>query len=218
MSVSSARVHLSIAASVDHAGVSELSIGAVLAGGASRRMGEPKALVELAGRPLIAHAVSSVIDAGLEPVVVAKADSAVPDLGVPVLDEPAEPRHPLCGIVAALRYAETRPVVVIGCDMPFVPPSLLGTFGRLADPVAVASIDGEIEPLLARYEPAVEPALMASLRAGTALREAVAALHPRLVGEGDLSAYGDPNRIVLNVNSPEDLEIARSLVTRPDAP
>lgn len=194
--------------------MSERVIGAVLAGGASRRMGEPKALVDLAGRPLIAHAVAAVADAGLEPVVVAKPDSPVPDLGATVIDEPAEPQHPLCGIVAALRYAGTRPVVVIGCDMPLVPPALLGTLGRLADPVATVAIDGEIEPLLARYEPAVEPALMASLRAGTALRPAIEALHPRLITESDLSAYGDPNRIALNVNSPEDLELARSLVTR----
>lgn len=194
-------------------GMSEEVIGAVLAGGASRRMGEPKALVELAGKPLIAHAVDAVADAGLNPIVVAKPDSPVPDLGVPVLDEPQEPRHPLCGIVAALRYAETRPVVVIGCDMPLVPPALLGTLARLSDPVAAVAIDGEIEPLLARYEPAVEPALMASLRAGTALREAIAALHPRLISESDLSAYGDPIRIALNVNSPEDLELARSLIS-----
>ena len=193
-------------------GMSEV-IGAVLAGGASRRMGEPKALVELAGRPLVAHAVAAVADAGLEPIVVAKPDSPVPDLGVTILDEPAEPQHPLTGIVAALRFAETRPVVVIGCDMPLVPPALLGTLARLADPVAAVAIDGEIEPLLARYEPAVEPALMASLRAGTALRPAIEALHPRLITEGDLSAYGDPNRIALNVNSPEDLELARSLIT-----
>ena len=196
-------------------GMSERVIGAVLAGGASRRMGEPKALVELAGRPLIAHAVAAVADAGLEPVVVAKPDSPVPDLGVTILDEPAEPQHPLCGIVAALRYADTRPVVVIGCDMPLVPPALLGTLARLADPVATVAIDGEVEPLLARYEPAVEPALMASLRAGTALRPAIEALHPRLISESDLSAYGDPNRIALNVNSPEDLELARSLL-RPE--
>jgi molybdopterin-guanine dinucleotide biosynthesis protein A len=193
-------------------GMSERVIGAVLAGGASRRMGEPKALVELAGRPLIAHAVDAVADAGLEPIVVAKPDSPVPDLGVTVLDEPAEPQHPLCGIVAALRFAETRPVVVMGCDMPLVPPALLGTLARLADPVATVAIDGEIEPLLARYEPAVEPALMASLKNGTALRPAIEALHPRLITEADLSAYGDPNRIALNVNSPEDLELARSLL------
>ena len=193
------------------------AIGAVLAGGASKRMGEPKALVDLCGRPLAAHAVAAVVEAGLEPVIVAKPDSQVPELGVPVLDEPAEPRHPLTGIVAALVYAETRPVVVIGCDMPLVPPTLLATLGRLADPVAVARVDGEIEPLLARYEPAVEPALMASLKRGTSLREAIAALHPRLITESDLAAYGDPRRIALNVNSPEDLELARQLIkpTRP---
>ncbi len=195
-------------------GMSERVIGAVLAGGASRRMGEPKALVELAGRPLIAHAVAAVADAGLEPIVVAKPNSPVPDLGVTVIDEPPEPQHPLCGIVAALRFAETRPVVVMGCDMPLVPPALLGTLARLADPVATVAIDGEIEPLLARYEPAVEPALMASLKNGAALRPAIEALHPRLITEGDLSAYGDPHRIALNVNSPEDLELARSLLGR----
>jgi molybdenum cofactor guanylyltransferase len=195
--------------------LSERAVGAVLAGGASRRMGEPKALVELAGRPLVAHAVGAVRDAGLEPVVVAKPDSPVPDLGVTIVDEPAEPRHPLCGIVAALRYAETRPVVVIGCDMPFVPPALLATFGRLAEPVAVARVEGEIEPLLARYEPAIEPALFASLKNGTALREAIAALHPRVVSETDLAAYGEPKRIAFNVNSPEDLALARSLLGQP---
>jgi molybdenum cofactor guanylyltransferase len=192
--------------------LSERAVGAVLAGGASRRMGEPKALVELAGRPLVAHAVGAVREAGLDPVVVAKPDSPVPDLGVTIVDEPAEPRHPLCGIVAALRYAKTRPVVVIGCDMPFVPPALLATFGRLADPAAVARVEGEIEPLLARYEPAIEPALFASLKNGTTLREAIAALHPRVVSEADLAAYGEPKRIAFNVNSPEDLALARSLL------
>jgi len=193
-------------------GMSEGVIGAVLAGGASRRMGEPKAMVELAGKPLIAHAVGSVSEAGLDPVIVVKPDSPVPDLGIPVLDEPAEPRHPLTGIVAALRYAGNRPVVVIGCDMPFVPPTLLATLARLPDPVAVAHLDDEIEPLIARYEPAVEPALMASLRSGTALREAIAALHPRLLTEADLAAHGEPKRIAFNVNSPSDLEMARSLL------
>ena len=194
-------------------GMSEGVIGAVLAGGASRRMGEPKALVELAGKPLIAHALDAVADAGLDPIVVAKPDSprARPRRARP--RRAAEPQHPLCGIVAALRYAETRPSSCIGCDMPLVPPALIGTLARLADPVATVAIDGEIEPLLARYEPAVEPALMASLRAGTALREAIAALHPRLITESDLSAYGDPNRIALNVNSPADLELARSLIS-----
>ena len=68
-------------------------VGAVLAGGLSRRMGEPKAVVELAGRPLVARVVSTVGSAGLEPIVVAKPDSPLPPLDCRVLSEPSEPRH-----------------------------------------------------------------------------------------------------------------------------
>ena len=49
---------------------------------------------------------------------------------------------------------------------------------------------------------------MAALKKGSALRDAIAALDPRLIAEADLAAHGDPQRIALNVNSPEDLELA----------
>jgi molybdenum cofactor cytidylyltransferase len=42
----------------------------VLAAGLSRRMGRPKLLLELGGRPVIRHAVERVIAAGLRPVLV----------------------------------------------------------------------------------------------------------------------------------------------------
>jgi molybdopterin-guanine dinucleotide biosynthesis protein A len=43
-------------------------------------MGMPKALVEVAGRPMVSRIVSTVGSAGLEPVVVAKPDSPLPRL------------------------------------------------------------------------------------------------------------------------------------------
>jgi molybdopterin-guanine dinucleotide biosynthesis protein A len=48
---------------------------AILAGGRSSRMGEPKAGIELAGRPLISYPIAAARIAGLEPLVVAKAAS-----------------------------------------------------------------------------------------------------------------------------------------------
>ena len=81
---------------------------AVLAGGRSRRMGSPKALVELGGRPLLAWAVAAALDAGLEAVVVAKPGSELPPLDVPVWPEPEQPAHPLVGVVAALERAAPR--------------------------------------------------------------------------------------------------------------
>jgi CTP:molybdopterin cytidylyltransferase MocA len=45
-------------------------VGLLLAGGAGRRMGRPKALVELAGRPLLLRALDALRGAGCTPLVV----------------------------------------------------------------------------------------------------------------------------------------------------
>ena len=44
-------------------------------------------------------------EARLEAVVVAKPETDLPPLDVPVWEEPEEPSHPLTGIVAALEQA-----------------------------------------------------------------------------------------------------------------
>ena len=112
-------------------------VGAVLAGGLSSRMGEPKAIVELAGRPLAARIAATVGSAGLEPVVVAKPDSPLPKLDCRVLSEPSEPHHPLTGVVTALSASGGRGVVAIACDMPLVPSKLLTWLAQLEQPLAV---------------------------------------------------------------------------------
>ena len=72
-------------------------LAVVLAGGRSSRMGSPKALVELGGRPLVAWVLAAALEAGLEAVVVAKPGSPLPPLDVPVWPEPEQPLHPLTG-------------------------------------------------------------------------------------------------------------------------
>ncbi|MCD6015692.1 MAG: 4-diphosphocytidyl-2C-methyl-D-erythritol synthase [Geminicoccaceae bacterium] len=189
-------------------------VGAVLAGGLSRRMGEPKASVELAGRPLVARVVSTVGSAGLKPIVVAKPDSALPPLDCRVLSEPSEPRHPLTGLLAALGASAGRGVVAIACDMPLVPANFLRWLAQIEAPVAVCEVGGRLEPLLGRYSQRAAPVLAAALAEGAPMREAVAALDPHVVGEEEIARFGDPKRIVFNVNSPADLRIAERLLGR----
>jgi molybdopterin-guanine dinucleotide biosynthesis protein A len=196
--------------------MTERAIGAVLAGGASRRMGRPKATLELAGQPLAARAVGIVETAGLKPVVVAKRDSPLPELPARIITEPDEPRHPLTGVLAAIR--ETRaPVVVLGCDMPLVAPALLAHLaGEITEPArlaVVAESAGELEPLLAAYAPAAEDGLVAALADRLPLRDAVASLGPDLVSEGVLRRFGDPRTLAFNLNSPADLERAAELLS-----
>ena len=174
-------------------------MAAVLAGGASRRMGSPKARVELGSRPLIAWPIAAAIEAGLAAVVVAKPGSDLPPLDVPVWEEPEQPAHPLTGIIAALERAGPRGVVVLACDMPFVSPGLIARLGACSD---VATPAGEAFP--ARYTPAALAVLRAALERAAPLREVLAEL-----GATEIAAGGHE---LLGVNDPEALARAEALL------
>jgi molybdopterin-guanine dinucleotide biosynthesis protein A len=172
------------------------------------RIGGAKAVVEFAGRPLITHPLAAVEAAGLDAVVVAKRDSELPPLAVPIIREPDQPRHPLCGIVAALRHAGERPLVVVGCDMPFVSASLLSWLGSTVEPLVVPTVGGNPQPLPGRYDPTLLPALEAALAEEAPLQRTIESLRPRLISEIDLARFGDPQRLCFNVNTPADVERA----------
>lgn len=188
---------------------SQATIGVVLAGGASSRMGAPKAGLRVGGGTLIERPLATLAAAGLEAVVVAKHDSPLPSLAVPRWEEPDSPRHPLCGIVAALERAGA-PIVVLACDMPHVPPALVERLARTAADVAAPVVGGSLQPLAARYAPAVLEPLAVALRQERPLRAAVAALGPVTLDEDELRRYGDPARMLANVNRREDLVALRA--------
>jgi molybdopterin-guanine dinucleotide biosynthesis protein A len=186
-------------------------IAAVLAGGAGSRLGRPKATVPLGGAALIAHVVEASEAAGLRPVVVAKAGSELPALEAAVLREPAEPRHPLVGLIAALRDADEA-IVALGCDTPFLVPPLLRHLAELEAAAAAVEAGGRLHPLIARYSPSVLPSFERSLDAGSSLTAAVEELAPVVIGEQELEGFGDPERISFNVNTPEDLTRAEEML------
>lgn len=187
-------------------------LGVVLAGGLGSRIGGAKASALLAGRPLIEHPIDALRSAGLEPTVVAKSDSPLPPLTCELIAEPDSPRHPLCGIVAALQAADGRAVVVVACDMPFVPPALIAELAKCDAALLVPAPRGEIQPLLARYGPELLAPLQDALQRGEPLRRTVHSLEPELVADAQLAAFGDPGRVFFNVNSDEDLIAAEQLV------
>jgi molybdenum cofactor guanylyltransferase len=173
--------------------------GAILAGGAGTRLGGvSKAMLELDGRPLAVH-VGEVVAQVCEPVaIVCKPDTELPPIaGLERWDEPAEPRHPLTGIVHALEQAG-GPVLVCAVDMPWVTAdacrSLLDAAPGAAAAVAVG--EGEMCPVFGVYA----PESLATLRAASAdapLRETVDALEPARVAL--------PPALLRSVNTPDDL-------------
>jgi molybdopterin-guanine dinucleotide biosynthesis protein A len=211
----------------------EGALGVVLAGGRGSRLGGAKPTAELAGRPLISYPLAALAEAGLETVVVLKPGTDLGgrplaratclgstrppagEGGVAVLFEPAEPVHPLAGIVAALRETD-RPLVVIGCDFPFVPPALVRALADAPDPLVVPAPGDQSQPLVARWTPALLPALEDALDREEPLRRTVAALSPRLLGDAEFAPFGDPTRVFFNVNTPADLRRAERAVSSVD--
>ncbi len=197
---------------------------AVLAGGLATRMGTAKAAVDLCGRPLISYPLGAARAAGLDAVVVAKRASRLPPVRERIVYEPDSPRHPLCGIVAALRHADA-PVIAVGCDMPFVSAGVLAWLARAGGETglrrsgvqacsspaqaAVAEVDGRLQPLPALYRPADLPKLERALARECSLQTALQALAPRVIAEEALAAFGEPRRLCFSVNAREDLQTAR---------
>ena len=93
--------------------------GAVLAGGASRRMGRPKAFIEVEGRPMVARVARPLAAAGAEPVVVVGGDQAeVEALGLRFEADAFPGEGPLGGILTALGAChEADAVAVVACDL-----------------------------------------------------------------------------------------------------
>lgn len=177
---------------------------AILAGGAGSRMGAPKPGVDLDGRPLISYAVAATRAADLEPLVVAKASTDLPDVGCAILIEPDETIHPLAGIVAALTHAGA-PIVVLPCDAPLVPPELLTALATRDAPFAMPA-HPRAQPLVARYAPALLPRLRVALAAEEPMISLANDLGGDRLGGAELTAFGDPDWMFANANDPAELE------------
>ena len=185
-----------------------MGVGIVLAGGRGARLGGEKAAVLLAGRPLIEHVIDAVRAGGLEPIVVAKEDSVLPALDCRVVREPDLPRHPLCGIVAGLRETRDDAAVVCPTDMPFVTGELLAWLAAQPEPLVVVGGVGRVQPLLGRYATALLPALETLLAAELPMRELAERLHARVVDDVELAAFGEPARLLVNINTAAELASA----------
>lgn len=198
-------------------------LGALLAGGLSRRYGKPKAFARVAGARIIDRALAALGEVVRDVVVVANDTNAYRGLGPPVRGDERAGNGVLGGIHAALGWSVERGrdgALVVACDMPFLDPGLLRAIVARAgvgdaDLVAPRSRGPRgVEPLCAWYGAACRPAIEAQL-----LREdrRVIGFWPdvrvaRLPLERVLE-HGEPDRIFLNVNTPEDRERAEALAS-----
>lgn len=188
-------------------------LGAVLAGGASRRLGRDKAAEPLGGLRLIDRAVGALRGACPE-VVVISARPDTPRGDWTVIGDLRPSCGPLGGIETALDRARCEgyaAAFVLACDLPLVDrssaASLLAEYGAGPAVAALREGDPDFEPLCAVYGtgclPVVADLLDRGERAACALFRAVGGRRVAMPGAG------------LNVNDEEDLARANAAVASP---
>ena len=183
----------------------------VLAGGGARRLGGvDKPLLRVAGVPILARVLATLRTDGHAIAISANGDAArFAEFGLPVLaDGTFRGEGPLAGVLAGLDWAATRgadALLTVPGDTPFVP---VGLAAALAPSPACAASNGRPHHLVALWPVACRDALrqllsapgrrdIASFAGGIGMRRVDFAV-----------AKCDP---FLNVNTPEDLALARAI-------
>ncbi len=141
----------------------------VLAGGDSRRMGRPKAWIEVGDTVLLRYVVERLAPAFSE-VVVAFGEPEQMEQLVPyrVVFDRKRDAGPLAGLEAGLIAARHDVLFAVACDMPYVTPTtaqLAVAAARNSD-AAIARHDGLFEPVCGAYRKTALPAIVGALDAG----------------------------------------------------
>jgi molybdenum cofactor cytidylyltransferase len=194
-------------------------LGLVLAAGGSTRMGRPKQLAELEGRPLLAHALAALDEAPVDRVVVALGGAATEVLDRVELGR-AEPLvvegwaagmgHVLAATLARAGDGWAAVVVLLG-DQPLVPgravARLVEAWRAGAGPVVTATYGGRPgNPKL--FDRRLLPDLL-RLTGDTGARDLVAA-HPEWVHRVEVGDLGSDT----DVDVEADLDRVGALLTR----
>ena len=183
---------------------------AILAGGRARRYGgRDKSRLVVGRRPIIVRQIE-VLERIASPVFVVANDVArFADLHLPVHPDVVPDAGALGGIYTAVATSGADLVLVVACDMPFLDEGLLRRLVELAqggDGAWVRTSRGP-EPLLACYQNRVAPLIRQEIDAGRLRAGDLGALLTMAeIGDAELARFGSIEKLLLNVNSPEDYE------------
>lgn len=183
--------------------------GLVLAGGQSSRMGRDKAALEYGGEPQLARAVDLLKPFCADVSVSTRQDQSGGELyrSFRTLSDAFIGFGPLGGILTALKSRPDAAWLVLGCDLPFVTPAVVGHLVKQRNPVKLATAyrsetEGLPEPLCAIYEPKSVYRLMAFLARGYHCPRKVL-----LNSDSHLLDLDTPGALA-NINHPDEYEAA----------
>lgn len=188
----------------------------VLAGGQSTRMGRDKAMVKIKEKRMLEGLVGVLAEAFAE-IILSANDSTYDWLKIKTVPDIYDGRGPLGGIHAGLTASSYPINFLVACDMPFINTGLAAYMTGLADryDIVVPMIGKYYQPLFAVYTKNCLPAIERQLKEG---RNKITSFYHhqkvRFVELDEIRQYGNPDKIFFNVNTPIDLETAKTMAGR----
>lgn len=193
--------------------------GVLLAGGKSRRMGEDKRYLVVGEQTLLERGLAVLRSIFQEVLVVIAQDSPVLDVETRIVRDLVPDCGSLGGLYTGLTEATTPYVFVVACDMPFLDQAVISQFTsrRTSADIVMAKLAGRLHPMHALYSkrclPVIEQMVLArQLKIQEIL--SCESLLVQYVTEADLVGIDPSGHSFQNVNTPEDLEVARSLLAQ----
>jgi molybdopterin-guanine dinucleotide biosynthesis protein A len=193
--------------------------GVILAGGKSRRMGEDKRYLVVGEQTLLERGLGVIRSIFQEVLIVIAQDSPPLDVDAKVVRDLLPDCGSLGGLYTGLMQATTPWIFVVACDMPFLDQAVVDQFTsrRATADIVMAKLDARLHPMHALYGKRCLPALEQMIQARQfKIQEIVSqsSLRVQYVTEAELLTIDPSWRSFQNVNTPSDLEAARSLLDR----
>ena len=199
-----------------------LARGYVLAGGASARFGQDKALLRLAGKPALGRMLEVLGESGVREMIVVGEKSRYGHLGSRCIKDKWPGEGPLGGIVTALWNSVPQKYgyvwnLIVSCDMPFLAGEWLAYLVRRAvasdaEIVVPCSVSG-LEPLCACWRTTAVTTLKDAFDRGVRkVSEGIALLRAEVVDESEWKRFDNEGRLFWNMNTPAEYEEARRIL------
>jgi molybdopterin-guanine dinucleotide biosynthesis protein A len=181
--------------------------------------GEPKALLEVGGRPIIERVIAALAAVLDDLLIVTNAPERYGYLGLPMVPDAYPDHGSLGGIFSGLKAARGDAAFTVACDMPFLHPEavrLVIEHAVEAD-VVIPRVGDQLETMHANYAKACLPHIEQRLLAG---RLKIVGFFDRVrvheIPEATVAGIRAPDVLFMNVNTPEELERARAIALRLD--
>ncbi|MEW6141270.1 MAG: molybdenum cofactor guanylyltransferase [Thermodesulfobacteriota bacterium] len=190
----------------------------LLAGGASRRMGGVnKALLELGGVRIVERVARAMKRVFPEVILITNTPSVFEFLLIPSFHDIIPGHGSLGGLYTGLRSCAGDYAFLAACDMPFIDERVLRYMTGLIteEDIIAPKIGGHWEPLHAIYSRSCLPFIERLMQEhDLKIINIFKDLKVRAVCEDELKQFDPECRFLMNVNTPEDVRQARTMIAR----